>query len=1085
VSGFPVLPADDGQLVPVVPDGDFEEYLEFLEQKRDGAARRNGRGYSVSVLALEGRALEDSAELTATIEVQIDRDDADVLVPLALGEARLVSLEHNGPGDARFDRFDKQAGYRWWFRGRGQHTLTLGLLVPVQTQPIPTRRLALSIPEAAVSSLVLRVPVPAERLSIQPAPDAAIKKTATADGGSEIAVFTRERISLAWQPLPELKPVETVLQAETDIRVEITGESVLLSPVTQRIRALEGSFDSVSVWLPAGFEVLELLRGEQVLTPEVDAGEASRVTVRLPERTSGPVELQWRMRAAFPADGRLLLEGFRVDKALSQRGEITVHAAEGYGVSRENSESVHRINVGPATGNGQPLTAYSFWKQPFSLALALEQVPPYVTADPYYFVLVRERRAQLVADLWFDVHEGAVDEVRLPWAEFARQGWVVQAEPPGLVERTPQFDATAGEVRIQLVRHQSQGFRVTLRAERDLPAGGEAFDFQLPGIAVSSLARPVVVVANAHNVESKLLPLNGTAVRPLGPNLREKAAQLMIEADLPDDYLDLRRNEFRVESERLAFSATVTAHLQQIKTQNLATFALNSDQLQVIHEIAYDVAYEPLRQVRLAFPGVGGPADEEAAARFAIFEELDDGSLLPLLPNWFDLEDGAARLARCSLSEPRIGTFRVVVTYELSAPGNLDHDRPAVLRLPAIHPAEGDVGPLRARLESNGLVEMRIDHPSWSRQLRSGATAGPDIEWRADEIASEIPLTLALPQPEGSGEYVVTRTLITTVLRADGTARCVARWRFEGAPAAVAVIVPGENVRFWWDRQPLPASAGSASGADGRRFVLTVPPDERAGSRLLTIEAEMPHGAAFGLLERQRLLAPQLAGIRVEQTLWEVVLPDKQHVFTSPSGYIPRFCWMRSGFFWSRLTPPDLPRPADWVGASTGPDLRTDDMAGYNYEFTRSGAADALTFRTMSSAALIAAGAGFAWALGFILLTVPRARNLLTVLTAGFVVALAAAWFPAAIHVLLQPILLGLALAVAAASIDALLRRKRIATVITFSSPSDYAVASQPGSSVDRGRVAFVGSNDATAMRPASALGPLESLAAQDSGSRA
>jgi hypothetical protein len=141
----------------------------------------------------------------------------------------------------------------------------------------------------------------------------------------------------------------------------------------------------------------------------------------------------------------------------------------------------------------------------------------------------------------------------------------------------------------------------------------------------------------------------------------------------------------------------------------------------------------------------------------------------------------------------------------------------------------------------------------------------------------------------------------------------------------------------------------------------------------------------------------------------------------------------------------------------------------------------------MSSAALIAAGAGFAWAVGFVLLSVPRARSVLALLSVGLVIALSAASFPTAVEVLLQPMLLGLGLALAASVIDGRLRRRRIATVITFSSPSDYAVAGpagSSGSSVDRPRTAFVGSNDPTAMRPASSFGSLESLATPESGSR-
>ena len=1088
VAGFPWLPTDDGRLVPVPPDGDLEEYLEFLEQKRKGGERRAGREYSVAVVALEGRASENSADLTATIDVEIDRDGVDVLVPLALAEARLVSLEHRGPGEARFDGFDRQQGYRWWFRGKGRHTLELGLLLDVQKQPIPARRISLSVPPAAVSYLKLDVAVPADRLTVLPAPDATVLKTSTADGGTEIKLFARDRMNLGWQPLPEVKPVEAVLQVETTMRVEVTGESVLLNPVIQRIGAVEGRLDSVAVWLPAGFEVLEVTLGGQVLTAQPDPHTPGRVTVRLPEPVAGPIELQWRLRAPLPANGRLTLDGFRVDKAMSQRGEITVHAAEGYGISRHSGEGVHRINVAAASGNGRPLTAYSFWKQPFSLELDVEQVPPYLTTDPYYFVLLRDGRAQLIADLWFDVHEGAVDVVQLNWPGFAEQGWTVQAEPPGLVERTPQFDPESGTVRIQLVRYQSEGFRITLRAERDLPVGGDEFVFELPGINASSLARPVVVVANAHNVESRLTPAESTLVRPLGANLREKAAQLMVEADLPLDYVDLRRQEFRVESEQLRFTGTVTLHAQEIETESFAALNLSQQRLEVIQELVYHVDYEPLAQVRLAVPQTDPGVAGDPAERFAFVEELEDGTLVPLPPSWSGLPGSDSRLARCVLSEPRIGTFRLVVRYEVPPPsGVIENDQPHVLRLPVVSAGDGEPHPLRVRLESNGLTQLRIDDPAWTRQLQPGLTQQA-VEWRSAEPVDSIPLTFAPPEADTSGEYTAAKAALVSLLRSDGSLRCVARFRFEGAPASLPILLPGgaeQNVQFWWDRQRIPAQRIQRSADGESRFLLTVPPARRSGSRLLTVEYELAESGSFGLLQQQHLVAPRLPGVWVEQSLWRVVLPDKQHLSTTPADFVPRFRWMRQGLLWSRQTPADAAPLVEWIGAQSGPELGSLDEAGSVYEFTRFGPADVLRFRTISSAALIAAGAGFAWAAGFILLTVPRARNLLTVLTIGFCVAVAATWFPTGLAVLLQPILLGLALAVLAAAIDWSLRRKRLATVITFSSPSDYAVAAQPSSSVDRPRSALVGSNDATAMRNLSSYGPLETLAAPESGSRA
>lgn len=90
--------------------------------------------------------------------------------------------------------------------------------------------------------------------------------------------------------------------------------------------------------------------------------------------------------------------------------------------------------------------------------------------------------------------------------------------------------------------------------------------------------------------------------------------------------------------------------------------------------------------------------------------------------------------------------------------------------------------------------------------------------------------------------------------------------------------------------------------------------------------------------------------------------------------------------------------------------------------------------------------AGLALLLGFVLIRIPATRHVLTFLVVGFVMSLMALWFAEPVKVLLQPAILGAAMAVIAALIDRVGRRQPQAPMVTLSSPSDFFAA--PGSGV-------------------------------------
>jgi hypothetical protein len=123
----------------------------------------------------------------------------------------------------------------------------------------------------------------------------------------------------------------------------------------------------------------------------------------------------------------------------------------------------------------------------------------------------------------------------------------------------------------------------------------------------------------------------------------------------------------------------------------------------------------------------------------------------------------------------------------------------------------------------------------------------------------------------------------------------------------------------------------------------------------------------------------------------------------------------------------------------------TDQAEGNVYSVSCFGSPQPLVFWTMSRSAVVGCGAGLALLLGFVLIRIPATRHVLTFFVIGFAMSLTALWFAEPVKVLLQPAILGTAMAVVAAIIDRVGRRQQAQPLMTLSSPSDFYAA---GSSV-------------------------------------
>ena len=321
------LTGPDGKTIALPRDATLQEFLEWLE-------RRGGPEYAINSVVLTGTADDKRATLTATITIQILRDDEWVRVPLFLNEAQLVDTKHTFPGEssgskgttkrsvkgslkgrnramAAFSDTTREGGYRWWFRGKGYHRLRISLVVPV-TKMVAHRRLRLKLPPlSAVSTLDLRVSDP--NLLVVPLKTADARVTRIGRKGSRIRVVgLGSELDLQWRSIPKNKGRSPILQSQTSVLIDFAEDSVVLT-ARQRVQVLNGSVSQVDVKLPAGYRLVAAT-GTHVKNYLIGAG--NRVRVDFTEPRSDWTEIRWTLHRSFKSGmGKLTLDGFEVDRA--------------------------------------------------------------------------------------------------------------------------------------------------------------------------------------------------------------------------------------------------------------------------------------------------------------------------------------------------------------------------------------------------------------------------------------------------------------------------------------------------------------------------------------------------------------------------------------------------------------------------------------------------------------------------------------------------------------------------------------------------------------------------------------------------
>ena len=465
--------------------------------------------------------------------------------------------------------------------------------------------------------------------------------------------------------------------------------------------------------------------------------------------------------------------------------------------------------------------------------------------------------------------------------------------------------------------------------------------------------------------------------------------------------------------------------------------------LQVKEEFAYEVSYGRIRSMlfdvpeqilEVYAPGTGGISIPGSGLRF--YDET--GKLL----------ESTADDDRISvvLPDDRHGSFVISLEYALSLPGSNPGSREEYL-LPMVQPLDADVTRTSVHADpTNSLDAVALDSSWQSLPHFFGGSV-----FYIDEGPEECRLELLFSSREFAQRLKITAGYLQTAVDQAGTVKTSGVYVLEHPPAELLISLPAghSEAKFLWNGELVSATRSEGQDSDIGPYVLTLyEAASNADSGRLVVDFQVDATSPLGTLSQLSVEFPSFGpDVRIEETIWDLVLPHKHLLSESPKMMTPEFSWQRQTLLWMR-------NPTDYVGdrrseivgdAFEMPSLR---QAGSRYAFSATGSVSHVQVGVMHQPFVVLLGAGLALLLGFVFRRVPAIRSVYALIVLAFVFALAAVWYLELMQLLIQPALIGVCLALLAVKFDTTTRTGAGSRADEFSSESVTPESAEKLSSV-------------------------------------
>ncbi|MFK7817739.1 MAG: hypothetical protein AB8G99_03390 [Planctomycetaceae bacterium] len=973
----------DGKLINLAGMGVSDDEIEKL--LRDGKIERPPQ-YVVSSVDLAGKVEGKLAYLDAVVSIRLNvEENRWVSVPIAMDEGKIAGRwEYDGKGEAVFDRkTTASSGTRhWFFRGPGRHKLTLPLVVQIREPQHLRYSLRLRLPDAAASSLALEVP--ANNITVEPPRNAGQRVTRT-DAGTRVEMWgLGTQFATQWEVRPDVTNSKPILRSVTNLSVNLTQDPYAIT-ARQRLILQQGSVDSIKLRLPAG--LVSRSNDPQQIDPtgqvsQIDADdETGQVTVRFNTPLTGQLDLNWPLVASNQElVRRWTFKGIQVAGAQEQSTELELTPPEGVAIQPIKLVGVQRQNTRSSRAD-QRITRCRLLNAESEFTVELRDVEPFYTVTPRTVLWFQEGQLRLESRFRIRVLRGSLQELKLSWPGIATEDWKLLPLPIGdkLTDWTTDDAPIDDALSLKLVTRSAGTFEIGISAVRTLTTM-EKFPVSLPSIVSETRQPTTVVLATTANLDVDFEENQpGSAPIPVDGRMTNGI-------DLPDQVTETRA--LLVRSDEKSFTAQLQTRERQLSTESDFVLDVKSDGINVEETITYQLDFDHI--AALGFVTATGIEPTVS---------LDDGTILKR-------ETGTAGTIRYLLPEPMIGRFSVQVRYRVPYDA-ADSDVTIPMLVSSDSPSES----VRVGIKP-GAIRRATPVGSWapifSRRL--------EAEWVSDQAVSELQLKLTSPTETTARNYSVGKAVVQSKVSGDtieGRVNFVVTGQF---PQLVLNVPDGTRIgRVGWNNQTLPGSQWEEDFTSGAG-ILTVQQQQRSGTGLLTIDYRSS-APSLSWLRRFEPKCPTMPeDTEISEIVWQIIMPVGEHLAGYQSGLIPCFEWSLSGFGWSRQSTDDFRDLGAWLTTAENAVVRT--AAGNAYSFQLPRLRSSIRVSTVDQSFLLLFGSGAAFLAAFMMIRYSPRRFAIALPAIGLLLSILSLWYTPAMQLLLQPAILGVALATVAFFID-------------------------------------------------------------------
>jgi hypothetical protein len=1022
----------EGRLVPVVYNMTPEQFEEIYLRAQGLSNDSNTLKPLIQSLTAVGEEIVDAAgaarqasetggqrdlksshvDLSVTLSIAVETEGW-VRIPLGFGQAALRAL----PDEAGHRRHlvtieGAEAGqstsqgrrdYVLWLQGRGAGTtekIVLNFSVPVSGMG-RERRMVLSFPRVAVSEMKLTVPMAEAEAEV---PSGATV-TAKANGNKTDLVVSglHGDFDLVWRNAGGS-------EAESSPTVTAWGSTITATVVDQRhvefeanlnVRAHGGELTDFEVRLPAGarlaedkteegYTVREVTRGKQ----ETQEGRLVKVSFPKPLKDSeSTIVTLWANSDGAAENGQFPLGGFEIPKATSQSGasqsgKVIVREQGEWDVRCEDDRGLESISPSEISEAPEEVVeAFSYYKQPFSLALRVFPKQTRVSVEPHYDLSVESGLARLDATLKYTVRGQKAYQLK-----FDLKGWDYDGIGPDHLVVPEAFKPDeSGMLVVNLENGMTAGFELSLQAHREIAPDATSIEFPLPIPQATSLSSTTLAVLPADNID-----LHEDIERTVG----------LVRQQEPLNY--------RGETDEAVFAAELSVREQEISVEISTEITVASSEAAVKETLIFDVKYEPANALPIRLP--------HELAETGVVEYFLDGERLAAV----DMEQGPAAefvARKIMLPAPRQGRFEVTARYTIPV-RDLEPDMTVRCVVPLIVPEEAVF--VRHRLSTilEEGIGCRVNPDGAWQQVRDELT-GYD-RTTVNEYAAETPETRIVvgvfeKDPDTSGSAEVHAAWIQTwMMKRQRRDRAV--FRFVSDRRHFEVVLPeGADTKFL------------RVVMDGDEVEYTQPSEQHvrlsgeqaSGSHVL--ELWYPFSESRPARGPMRFELPQVEdGVWVRRSYWQLVLPGSEHIVSAPPEHTTEYEWGWRGPWWGRVPLMEQADLERWVGAVRDTPV---PIATSRYLFSRFGSVGSVELRTASRTSIVGGASAVALLIGLLLIYVPATRHPFFGLVLVIAVAAGAFIWPGAALLFAQASGMGLALSVLGAVLYRGVARRRRRTI--------------------------------------------------------